>query len=262
MAPSNDSSASTSWGGTRAPVGAGAGAVRSGRGRVSSKAWTTAHLLCPSGSGERKAPIGVGKARLRVDKRCTSGHALWTGKSANWHAPMMGMRVSQLVDAPAGREQRAPWSGGCGDLQGHDGGHVAEELDRHLEGPRLLNVLGQQSVLAVDLNALRGLDRVHHVGRADGAEEAPGSRRPGGDGNHRAGQDGRLGLGLATVLRLALVAPAPHLLGLALDTFSGHNGAALGQEEVAGEAARPLEDVSPGSDAVDFFAQLQPLASA
>src|ERR1700722_17699266 len=127
MAPSNDSSASTSWGGTPAPVGAGAGAVRKGRGRVSSKAWTTAHLLCPSGSGERKAPIGVGKARLRVDKRCTSGQWLGTTQNANRHAHIMSTRVCQYVDAAGSRTRGAPWSGGCRDLQGHDGGHVAEE---------------------------------------------------------------------------------------------------------------------------------------
>src|ERR1700677_2206069 len=179
MAPSNDSSASTSWGGTRVPLGMGVGAVRNGRGRVSSKAWTTAHLLCRSGSGERKAPIGVGKARLRVDKPCTSGHALWTTKSANRHAPIMDTRVYQRVDATRACAHRAPWSGGRGDLHRHDGGDVAEELDGHLEGPRLLDVLGQEDVPPVHLDPLGGLDRLHHIGRAEGAEEPAGTGRPG-----------------------------------------------------------------------------------
>src|ERR1700688_456662 len=98
MAPSSDSSASTSWGGTRAPLGTAWGAVRSGRWRVSSKAWTTADLLCRAGSGERKTPIGVRKACLRVDKRCTTGQQLGTTKNANRHTHMMGTWVYQHVD--------------------------------------------------------------------------------------------------------------------------------------------------------------------
>src|SRR6202453_146756 len=262
MAPSNDSSASTSWGGTRVPLGKGGGAARRGRGRVSSKAWTTAHLLCRSASGERKAPIGVGKPGVRVDKRCTSGHALWTTKSANRHAPIMGTRVYQRVDAARARARGAPWSGSCRDLHRHDGGDVAEELDGHLEGSRLLDVLGQHNVLAVHLDPLGALARVRHVGRADGAEEPAATGRPGVDRDHCAGENGGLGLRRATVLRLALVAPAPHLLGLALHSLSGHDGAALGQEEVAGEAARHLDDVPPSADAGDVVSQHDLHASA
>src|ERR1700689_1605381 len=43
--------------------------------------------------------------------------------------------------------------------------------------------------------------------------------------------------------------PPAHLLGLALPSVSGQNRAALGKEEVAGEAARHLDDVPAASDA-------------
>src|ERR1700728_2866122 len=174
MAPSNDSSASTAWGGTRAPLGTAWGAVRSGRCRVSSKAWTTADLLCRSSPGDGKAPI-------RVDKPCTTGQQLGTTKNANRHAHMMCTPVYQRVDAAGGRARRAPWSGSGRDLQGHDRGDVAKQLDRHLEAPGLLDVLGQQDVPAVHLDPLGGLDGLHHVGGPDGAEEPPGTGRPGRD---------------------------------------------------------------------------------
>ena len=82
------------------------------------------------------------------------------------------------------------------------------------------------------------------------------------DRDHGAGQDGGLGLGRTPVLRLALVAPTPHLLGLTLHAVGGHNGAALGQEEVAGEAARHLDDVPAASDAGDVVSQHDLHASA
>ena len=56
--------------------------------------------------------------------------------------------------------------------------------------------------------------------------------------------------------------PAPHLLGLALDALGGHDGPALGQQEVAGEAARHLDDVTPAPDAGDVVAQQDLHASA
>src|SRR5277367_5906096 len=157
---------------------------------------------------------------------------------------MMGRGCDRRVDAALASGRRTSWSGSCRNLDRHDGGDVAEELDGDLEGPRLLDVLRQQNVPAVDLDALGGLDRLDHVGRPDGPEEPAAAGGPGRDRYHGAGQNGGLRFGRTTVLRLALVASTPHLLGLTLHAVGGHNGAALGEEEVAGEAARHLDDVS------------------
>src|SRR6185437_2871314 len=108
---------------------------------------------------------------------------------------------------------------------------------------------------AVDLDAARRLDGLGHLDRTHRSEEPASPRRPGGDRDHRARQQLRLGLRCAAVLGLAQVTPAAHLLGLTLAALGCQDGAPLGEEEVPGEAARHLDDVPTAAHTGHVVAQ-------
>ena len=256
IAPSSDSSASRSWGGTRAPLGTGWGAARSVRGRVSSKAWTTAPLLCPLQPGDHKAPIGVGKARDRVDKPCTNGSPLWTLRDTDRHPTMMGAGCVRARRTPQPLRLAALTSTVTTAVTSGNSSTVTSKV------PVSLMCSGSTTCLRSTSTPLAA--RMASTTSAGPMEpkRRPPPGRPGADRDHGAGQQADLGLGGAPVLGLPQVTAPAHQLGLALDALGGHDGPALGEQEVAGEPARHLHDVTPAAHAGDVVSQEDLHASA
>ena len=247
IAPRSDSSASRLCGGTRARHARGAGAARSGRGRVSSKAWTTVPLLCPAPAvGTIRATTGDW---TKPAMRCGQAGSITCGGAGSvvTQPPSSYKGVTAGADPPGLRPQASGRDLDCD--HGHD---VREQLDGHLESARPLDVLGQEHVPAVDLDSLvrPGWPRRRRPGRSSrrACPPPPARAEIGMTAPARI-----VGLASASPRLLGLAqVPAPaHLLRLALHPVGGHDGPALGQEEVAGEAAGDLDDVAAPAHAVD-----------
>ena len=112
-------------------------------------------------------------------------------------------------------------------------GDVGEQFHGHVVTPRLLDVLGRHDVPAVRLDPLVAEDAgLAPVVRRPMEPNSGRRRRPGRSIRITAPASTVAWASAAPVLGFPQVTAPPHQLGLALHAIGGHDGPALGQQEV------------------------------